>query len=269
MRPMPGFSANLGRLWADLPLPEAVRAAARAGFAAVELHWPYATPPETVRAALAEAGLPVLSLNTPKGEPDTFGTAALPDRAAEARAGVDAALAYAGAIGAGMVHVLAGRGSDEAPTCEGAFRATLSYAAEAARPLGITVLIEALNPRDAPGYHLSTMEHALETIAAVDAPNLRLMFDCYHVQVAQGDVSRRLAAALPVTGHIQIAGAPARTRPDRGELDLAFVLAEAARLGWSRPVGAEYLPGGPTGETLGWLPAFTRLIGPKIRGPDA
>ena len=259
---MAGFSANLGLLWADLPLPDAVRAAARAGFSAVELQWPYATPPDAVRAALEETGLPVLSLNTPKGEPDTFGTAALPGRAAEARAGVDAALCYAEAIGAGMVHVLAGRGDDAAPTREDAFRTTLAHAADAARARGVTVLIEALNPHDVPGYHLSTVEHALETIAAVGAPNLKLMFDCYHVQVAQGDVTRRLAAALPVTGHIQIAGAPARTRPDRGELDLAFVLAEAARLGWSRPVGAEYLPGGPTEETLGWLPAFRRHLAP-------
>ena len=39
------FSANLGFLWADLPLPAAIRAAKAAGFDAVECHWPYATPP--------------------------------------------------------------------------------------------------------------------------------------------------------------------------------------------------------------------------------
>ena len=63
------FSANLGFLWADRPLPEAIRAAHAAGFAAVECHWPYAVPPGEVAAALAETGLPMLGLNTLRGEP--------------------------------------------------------------------------------------------------------------------------------------------------------------------------------------------------------
>ncbi|MGB1826557.1 MAG: isomerase, partial [Candidatus Puniceispirillaceae bacterium] len=33
------FSANLGFLWTDRPLADAVRAAAAAGFDAVECHW--------------------------------------------------------------------------------------------------------------------------------------------------------------------------------------------------------------------------------------
>ncbi|MCU0790685.1 MAG: isomerase, partial [Nitratireductor sp.] len=47
------FSANLGFLWADRPLPEAIRAAKAAGFDAVECHWPYDTPVEVVNSALA------------------------------------------------------------------------------------------------------------------------------------------------------------------------------------------------------------------------
>jgi len=58
------FSANLGFLWAELPLPDAIRAAKAAGFDAVEMHWPYATPVAEVQAALQETGLPVLGLNT-------------------------------------------------------------------------------------------------------------------------------------------------------------------------------------------------------------
>jgi len=60
------FSANLGFLWADLPLPAAIRAAKAAGFDAVECHWPYATPPAEITAALKDTGLEMLGLNTPK-----------------------------------------------------------------------------------------------------------------------------------------------------------------------------------------------------------
>jgi hydroxypyruvate isomerase len=41
---MPKFSANLGFLWPDRPLLDRIDAAAKAGFKAIELHWPYATP---------------------------------------------------------------------------------------------------------------------------------------------------------------------------------------------------------------------------------
>ena len=50
------FSANLGFLWNDRPLPDAIRAAKSAGFDAVECHWPYDVPTTIIRAALEETG---------------------------------------------------------------------------------------------------------------------------------------------------------------------------------------------------------------------
>ena len=46
------FSANLGFLWTELPLPAAIMAAAKAGFDAVECHWPFDVPSSEVAAAL-------------------------------------------------------------------------------------------------------------------------------------------------------------------------------------------------------------------------
>ncbi len=250
------FSANLGFLWADRPLPDAIRAAAAAGFDAVECHWPYDTPPAEVAAALAETGLPMIGLNTSRGDAAAgeFGLSALPGRGAEARAAIDEALAYAAAVGARHVHVLAGRaGGAEA---EAAFLASLGHACREAAPLGLGILIEPLNRHDAPGYFLRTTDEAEALIDRLGAPNLRLMFDCYHVQSTEGDLTRRLRRLLPKIGHIQFASVPDRGPPDRGEVDFAHVFAEIARLGWETPLGAEYRPGGPTEATLGWLAAM-------------
>ena len=74
------FSANLGFLWQDRPLPEAIHAAHAAGFDAVECHWPYDTPAQATRAALEETGLPLPGLNTVRGEPGENGLCALPGR---------------------------------------------------------------------------------------------------------------------------------------------------------------------------------------------
>jgi len=87
---MTKFSANLGFLWADQPLPSAIRAAKAAGFDAVECHWPYGTPAADVKAALEETGLPMLGLNTLRGDVagGENGLSALPGREEEARAAI-------------------------------------------------------------------------------------------------------------------------------------------------------------------------------------
>ncbi len=176
------FSANLGFLWADRPLAHAIHAAADAGFDAVECHWPFAAPASEVSAALATTGLPMIGLNTSPGDraAGEFGLAALPGREGEARAAIDEAIAYAAAVGARHVHVMAGHA--EGPAAEDAFLVNLDHACRAAAPRGIGILIEPLNRHDAPGYFLATTGQAEALIDRLGAPNLRLMFDCYHVQ---------------------------------------------------------------------------------------
>ena len=136
------FSANLGFLWADRPLAEAIRAARAAGFDAVECHWPYDTPPAEVSAALRDTGLEMLGLNTLRGRPGENGLSALPGREAEAREAIDRALDYAAAIGCGAVHVMAGLA--QGPEAEAAFRANLDHACARAAAQGATVLILSL-----------------------------------------------------------------------------------------------------------------------------
>lgn len=247
------FSANLGFLWADLALPEAIAAAAGAGFDAVECHWPYDVPADAIRAALEQAGLKMLGLNTRRGNvaAGEIGLAALPGRQAQARAAISEAVRYAGIIGAANVHVMAGRA--EGGEAEAAFLENLGFACEIAAPEGITILIEALNRHDAPGYFLRSTDQAEALIAGLGAENLKLMFDCYHVARSEGDVTGRLERLLPIIGHIQFAGVPDRGPPDRGDLDYGEVFREIARLGYVAPLGAEYKPGGPTEASLGWM----------------
>lgn len=255
---MTRFSANLGFLWADRPLPDAIRAAKLAGFAAVECHWPFATPAEAIKAALTETGLPMLGLNTARGDvaAGDNGLSALPGREAEARAAIDQAIGYATALDCKAVHVMAGfSAGDAARQC---FVDNLKYATAEAAVHEITILIEPLNQYDAPGYFLQTTDQALRIIADVDASNLKLMFDCYHVQLMEGDLTNRLKKLMPQIGHIQFAGVPARGRPDLGEVAYGHVFEVIKSLGYDRPLGAEYKPGGETNVTLCWMQAYLR-----------
>lgn len=247
------FSANLGFLWNDLSLPEAIRAAKKAGFDAVECHWPYQTSAADTLAALHETGLPMLGLNTRRGNVagGENGLAALPDRSADARAAIDEAITYANILDCKAVHVMAGfaSGTDAHTT----FVKNLTYACTQAEQSDITILIEPLNKYDAPGYFLSTTDQALKTIKEVGAPNLKLMFDCYHVQLMEGDLTHKLSDLLPHIGHIQFASVPDRGPPDSGEVNYDHIFDVIASLGYDAPLGAEYKPQAPTDETLAWL----------------
>jgi hydroxypyruvate isomerase len=248
---MTRFSANLGFLWKELSLPDAIRAAKRAGFDAVECHFPYDVPETEVIAALSETGLPMLGINTIRGEEGEFGLAALPGREEDARAAIDQAISYASRIKAANVHVMAGVSSGA--TANKTFTSNLAYACHQAEPHGITILIEPLNRYDAPGYFLNRSAQAIHIIEEVAAPNLKLMFDCYHLQLQEGDLTHRLDNLMPLIGHIQFAAVPDRAEPDHGELDYRYIFNVIADLGYTAPLGAEYKPAGSTEEGLGWM----------------
>ncbi|MEM9476951.1 MAG: TIM barrel protein [Pseudomonadota bacterium] len=242
------FSANLSFLWTELPLPDAIRAAKVAGFDAVECHWPYDQNATDVRAALQETGLPMLGLNTRRGAPGENGLAALPGREDEARAAIDEAIAYAEAIDAQGIHVMAGFASG--PEARETFLDNLRYACDGTNRM---ILIEPLNRHDAPDYFLTTTDEAAGIIADAARNTLKLMFDCYHIGRTEGDILTRVEALMPKIGHIQFASVPDRGTPDHGELHYPTIFARIVALGWQRPLGAEYKPLSDTGATLSWL----------------
>ena len=250
------LSANLGFLWTDRPLPEAVRAAAVAGFDAVELHWPYEVPAAELATALKETGLPVLGLNTVRGDvtKGEFGLAALPGREDEALAVFTQALTYARAIGAANIHVMAGTAEGEA--ARRTYVANLRRFRDLAAPYGVTLLLEPINTRDVPGYFLTDCETAVGIIADCGGTGIRIMYDCYHMQIMRGDLLRQAERWLELIGHVQFAAVPDRGEPDHGEVDYGWLLPALRAAGYTGHFGAEYRPRAATDEGLGWMSAF-------------
>ena len=253
---MPRFSANLGFLWSDRPLLDRIDAAARAGFRAVELHYPYDVPASDVSGACAANGIRLLGINTNIGAgPDGHrGLAAVPGREAEFEALADQALIYCHAAGGTAVHVMAGLVPEADRTAAtGIFVANLKKTAAKAADRNLTILLEPLNQRDMPGYFYSTVEEAIAIIDRVGAPNVKLMFDVYHVGVSQGDALTRLRTHFSRIGHVQIAAVPSRAEPDEGEIAYGAIFKELDAFGYDGWVGCEYIPRGGTDDGLGWV----------------
>src|SRR5271155_2975813 len=238
---MPRFAANLGHLFTERPLIERFGAAAAAGFTAVELQFPYDVAPAAVKAELARYGLTQLGINTPQGP--EFGLAALPGRERDFDAAFRRALDYVLAIGGRAIHCMTGVVPvEERPAAETVFVRNISRAAAQAAKSDITLLIEPINPRDRPGYFLSRLEHASDIVEKVDAPNVRIQFDFYHVQIVGGDLIKRFEKYLPVIGHTQTAAVPTRGEPDEGEINYPAVFTAIDRLGYPGFIGCEYKP---------------------------
>lgn len=264
------LSANLGFLWPDRPLLERIDAAAAAGFEAIELHWPYDVPAATVRARCAAHGLQLLGLNTVRGDAarGEFGLGAIPGREAAFQASVDQAIEYCVEAGGVAVHCMAGKvEAADRKIARAVFMANLRQASEKAKKHEITLLLEPINQRDAPGYFYSTVAEGTDIISGSGCSNLRLMFDCYHVGVAEGDVLAKLAQTMPVIGHVQVAAVPSRAEPDSGTLDYRSVFSALSEMGYEGWVGAEYKPQGDTTAGLGWIKTIAGLPLASTRTP--
>jgi hydroxypyruvate isomerase len=258
---MPRFSANLGFLFPEVDFLDRFAAAAAAGFKGVEFADPYSYPIEELRSRLV--GLDCVLFNLPMGQTGEMGIACLPERTEEFRAGVPRALEIARALSCPRLNCIAGLAPPAADRAR--LRSTLArnlaWAARALAPDGITLLLEPINAIDRPGFLVDGCQLALEIIAEVGAPNLRLQLDLYHHHMAAGRPPP-LERILPSVGHVQFADAPGRHEPGTGEVDLPALFHELDRLGYGGWVGAEYRPTRRTEETLGWLaqPSLTASV---------
>ncbi len=252
---MPRFAANLGHLFTERPLMERFAAAAAAGFTAVELQFPYEVAPSAVKAELEKCRLIQLGINTP--QTPEFGLAALPGRERDFDASFKRALDYVIAIGGRAVHCMAGTVQvNQRPAAERVFIKNLARAADDAAKSNIMLLIEPINARDRPGYFLSHLDHAAHIVNAIGAVNVRIQFDCYHLQIMGGDLIKRFEKYLPLIGHVQIAAVPSRHEPDEGEIHYPHVFDAIDALGYGGWISCEYKPRGRTEDGLGWAKAY-------------
>jgi hydroxypyruvate isomerase len=254
---MPKFSAHLTQLFTEVAFPQRFAAAARAGFQACEFRTPYDYAPSEIAQWLADSGLTNILFNLPAGDwaAGERGIAALPGRETEFRESVDRALEYAEALRTPMLHVMAGavRPGGSRQQYREVFVENLRYAARQVARSNRTLLIEAINPRDSPGYFLNTQAEAHAIREEVGVSSLLVQLDFYHAQVVEGDLATKVKQYLPHIGHIQIAGVPDRNEPDDGEVNYRYLLRLLDKLGYGGWIGCEYVPSGRTEDGLGWL----------------
>jgi hydroxypyruvate isomerase len=116
---------------------------------------------------------------------------------------------------------------------------------------GITLIVEPFNTRvDHPDYFLDNPGACAEVLEAVNSPNVKMLYDIYHMQIMDGNVTAFIRENIRHIGHFHIAGVPGRHEPDTGELNFPFILKEIDRLGYTGYCGLEYWPTVGDAESL-------------------
>jgi len=242
---MPRLAASVEMMFREADLLDRFERAAAAGFRGVEIQSPYGEAKEDVAERVRRHDLTAVLMNVLPG------VAAIPGREADFRDALTQGLAYATAAGCRQLHCLAGRTDD--PRAEATFVANLKWAAEQARPAGVRLLIEPLNTRDNPGYFLTRTAQARRILEQVGSDNVRLQYDCYHMQIMEGDLAATVKANIDVIGHVQVGGVPGRHEPDQTqEVNYPYLFDLIDSLGYDGWVGCEYHPRAGTVEGLSW-----------------
>lgn len=254
---MPRFSANLTFLFTEVPFLDRFKAAAAAGFVAVEFMFPYDHRASDLASQLRVSGLVLDLFNLPVGDfaAGDRGLAVSPRRRDEFEDGVNRALAYAAVLGTRKLNCLVGLSDpqlswDQQYAC---LVENLRRAASQVERHGVMLLVEQLNPVETPGFFLDSLPLAERVLRDVGSPSVRLQFDAYHVQRTHGNVVTALRRVIDQVGHVQIADSPDRGEPGTGELAYGYILGELDQLGYTGRVGLEYRPTKPTPDSFEWV----------------
>jgi hydroxypyruvate isomerase len=83
----------------------------------------------------------------------------------------------------------------------------------------------------------------LDICKKVNSPRVKILFDCYHVQITDGDLVRNIRDNFDRICHFHVAGVPSRNEIDEGnEVNYRFVANAIADLGYTGFIAHEYRP---------------------------
>jgi hydroxypyruvate isomerase len=113
----------------------------------------------------------------------------------------------------------------------------------------VRLLFENIDPEENPKYYLTSVAEGFEIIKAVDHPQVQLLYDFFHEQIAEGNLIEKLEKNIKYTGLVHIADVPGRHEPGTGEINYDNIYRKLTQLKYDRIVAMEFLPtGDPVAE---------------------
>ncbi len=108
----------------------------------------------------------------------------------------------------------------------------------------VRLLLETIDPEEKPQYFLTEIAEALEIVQATGHPQVRLLYDLYHEQIAAGNLIEKLEKSIPHLGLVHIADVPGRHEPGTGEINYQNIFRKLTELNFTGVVAMEFHPSG-------------------------
>jgi hydroxypyruvate isomerase len=108
----------------------------------------------------------------------------------------------------------------------------------------VRLLLETIDPEENPQYYLTEIAEALEVVQAVGHPQVQLLYDFYHEQIAAGNLIAKIEKSIPNLGLVHIADVPGRHEPGTGEINYQNIFRRLAELNYRGMVAMEFHPTG-------------------------
>ena len=117
---------------------------------------------------------------------------------------------------------------------------------------GVTICMELLNSkRDHPDYMCDHTAWGVRVVEEVNSPNVKLLYDIYHMQIMEGDLITTIRGNLQWIGHFHTGGVPGRHELDgTQEVQWDGVMRAIADAGYRGYVAHEFMPAGDAMESL-------------------
>ena len=217
---------------------DAVRKTAELGYDAIETYDWTRLDLDEVKAALSDTGVQLLSMCT------TEFNMTDPERRGRWLDGLKESCEAANKLGVKLLITQVGNDTkEERARQHEAIVDTLRAAIPILESSGVTIMPEPLNSYvDHPGYYLTSAIEGFDIIKEVDHPNVKLVYDIYHMQIMEGNIIPSVIGNLDLIAHLHSAGHPGRHELQYGENDYNVIFDAIDKAGYNGACGLEYSP---------------------------
>ena len=239
------LSPCIEMMWSDVEFAARIPRVAALGFNAFEFWGWWNKDLDAVEKAAKDAGLDVAVCCVKTAFTDKVAPMLLPEGKAAFVEAVKDCIKLVPKLNCRCFIVTTGNELPNVPraaqhkACVEALKAAAPFVEDA----GVTLVLEPLNLLvDHKGYYLSTSAEGFRILDEVGSPAVKLLFDIYHQQITEGNLTRNICDNIVKIGHFHVANNPGRHEPAIGEINYPYLFTRIREAGYKHYLGLEFSP---------------------------
>ncbi len=127
---------------------------------------------------------------------------------------------------------------------------TLKRSVDVLAAAGVQALIEPIDLLENPPIYLDGVTEGFAIARAVGSPQVKVLYDLYHEQRQNGNLTEKLEKNIDQVGLVHVADVPGRYEPGTGEMNYCNLYKTLGKVGYKGVIAMEFYSTGDAVETL-------------------